>query len=135
MGLFLVVVVRFLIKGRMEPPPSVVSSDPAAPVAVQFAQGRAADQPTLLFFHSNSCDSCLTMTRTIGEVWPAFQPQVALVSVNVYDQQNMELLQAQGIRVIPTMVFIDRNGERQVEIGTMRLEVLQQRLTALAAWG
>jgi thioredoxin-like negative regulator of GroEL len=134
-GLFLVVAVLLLIKGRMEPPASVVSSDPSAPAAVQFAQARAAEQPTLLFFHSNSCESCVTMTRTIGDVWPAFQPQVALVSVNVYDQQNLELLQTQGIRVIPTMVFIDRNGARQVEIGTMRPEVLQQRLAALAAGG
>ncbi|PDV98294.1 thioredoxin family protein [Candidatus Chloroploca asiatica] len=132
-GLFLVVAVLFIIKGRLEPPASVVATDPVAPAEAQFAQAQAEEQPMLLFFHSNSCESCVTMTRTIGEVWPAFQPQVALVSVNVYDQQNQDLLRTQGIRVIPTMVFIDRHGERQVEIGTMRPEVLEQRLASLAA--
>lgn len=134
-GLFLVVAVLFMIKGRSDPPATVGSSDATAPAAIQFAQAQADGQPMLLFFHSNSCESCLTMTQTIGAVWPAFQPQVALVSVNVYDEQNADLLRAQGIQVIPTMVFIDRNGERQVEIGVMRPELLQQRLAALAAGG
>jgi thioredoxin-like negative regulator of GroEL len=134
-GLLLVVVVILTIKGRLA---SQTADTPVAPgdtPTAQLAQVRAAGQPALVFFHSTVCESCVYMSETIADVWPAYRDQVALVDVNVYDQQNAALLQAEQIRVIPTMVFIDVTGARHVEIGPMQPEVLQQRLTALAAGG
>ncbi len=130
-GLFLAVVVLLLLKSRFASPAVAPTLDQAP--AVQLAQLRATGQPTLAFFHSTTCESCVFMSETIAAVWPAFRDQVGLVDVNVYDQQNAELLQAERIRVIPTMIFIDRAGQRQVEIGPMQPEVLRQRLQALAA--
>ncbi len=45
--------------------------------------------------------------------------------------QNENLLRRAGISSIPTLVFIDRNGEGQVSIGVIEAEVLRQQLTAL----
>lgn len=132
-GLLLAVVVLLTIKARLEPPTSASLAVSDLAPTVQFAQAQAAGQPMLLFFHSDTCTSCTYMITTISEVWPAYRQQVELVSVNVYDQQNMDLLRNEGIRVIPTLVFIDQSGTRQVEIGTMRPELLDQRLAALAA--
>jgi len=134
-GLLLAVVVILTIKGRLAPQTADTPAAPGDTPAAQLAQARAAGQPALIFFHSTTCESCVYMSETITEVWPAYRDQVALVDVNVYDEQNTALLQAEQIRVIPTMVFIDAAGARQVEIGPMQPELLQQRLTALAAGG
>ncbi|RRR76727.1 MAG: thioredoxin [Candidatus Viridilinea halotolerans] len=131
-ALLLLVAVVLIIKGRMEAPSAELAAADLPPVA-QFAQAQAAGQPMLLFFHSTTCASCLAMIDTVDAVWPAYRQQVALVSVNVYDQQNMGLIRAEGIRVIPTLVFVDRAGTRHVEIGALRPELLEQRLAALAA--
>jgi thioredoxin-like negative regulator of GroEL len=134
-GLLLAVVVILTIKGRLGPQAADTSAAPGDTPAAQLAQARAAGQPALVFFHSTTCESCVYMSETIAEVWPAYHDQVALVDVNVYDQENAALLQAERVRVIPTMVFIDAAGARQVEIGPMQPELLQQRLTTLAAGG
>jgi thioredoxin-like negative regulator of GroEL len=134
-GLLLAVIVILTIKGRLAPQAADTPVAPGDTPAAQLAQARAAGLPTLVFFHSTTCESCVYMSETIAAVWPTYRDQVALVDVNVYDQQNAALLQAEQIRVIPTMVFIDATGQRQVEIGPMQPELLQQRLTALAAGG
>ncbi|PDW04649.1 thioredoxin family protein [Candidatus Viridilinea mediisalina] len=132
-GLFLAVVVVLTIKARLEPPTNVSLAVSDLAPTVQFAQAQAAGQPMLLFFHSDTCSSCTYMKATIGQVWPAYRQQIELVSINVYDQQNSDLLRTEGIRVVPTLVFIDQTGTRQVEVGTMRPEMLDQRLAGLAA--
>lgn len=134
-GLLLAVVVILTIKGRLAPQAADTPAAPGDTPAAQLAQARDDGRPILLFFHSTTCESCVYMSETIAEVWPAYRDQVALVDVNVYDEQNAALLQTEQIRVIPTIVFIDAAGERQVEIGPMQPELLQQRLTALAAGG
>ena len=75
------------------------------------------------------------MTEIVEQVYPDFAEQVALVDVNVYDDANQSLLQRAGIRVIPTLIFIDRTGAGQGYTGVMPAEELQEALTTLAAGG
>ena len=92
-------------------------------------------QPIFAFFHSNTCYQCTEMAKIVDQVYPDFAQQVALVDVNVYDDANQALLQRARIRVIPTLLFIDRAGEGEVSTGVMPATQLQDKLTALAAGG
>ncbi len=92
----------------------------------------AAGKPTLAFFHSNTCMQCVRMTEIVQQVYPDFADAVALVDVNVYDQQNENLLQRGGIRVIPTLIFIDRTGQGVVYTGVMEPDALRTELETLA---
>ncbi|MGC9399269.1 MAG: thioredoxin fold domain-containing protein [Anaerolineae bacterium] len=92
-------------------------------------------QPIFAFFHSNTCYQCIEMDKSVQEVYPDFAGQVALVDVNVYDEANGPLLQRAEIRVIPTLIFIDRTGQGTGATGVMPAEQLQEALTSLAAGG
>ncbi len=95
----------------------------------------AAGQPIFAFFHSNTCQQCIDMTVIVNQVHPDFNGRVYLVDVNVYDQQNQNLLRRAGLRVIPTLIFIDRNGEAWGYTGVMPADDLREQLQTLAEEG
>lgn len=128
---------------RASPTPVTVSSAqtdvPAQPLPTsvllpeaQLEQLLAEGTPALAFFHSTTCDQCIRMTEIVNKVYPEFATTVALVDVNVYDQRNAHLLQQAGIRVIPTLVFIDHTGQGKGYTGVMQPDVLREQLRALA---
>ena len=112
--------------------PAQPSPTPTLLPEAQLDQLLAAGKPTLAFFHSNTCVQCVRMTEIVQQVYPDFADAVALVDVNVYDQQNGNLLQRGGIRVIPTLIFIDRTGQGVVYTGVMELDALRTELETLA---
>ena len=91
----------------------------------------AAREPVFLFFHSNTCVQCVKMTGIVEEVYPDFSDSVALVDVNVYDEKNRSLLQRANIRAVPTLIFIDMEGEVGGHVGVMEPEVLREQLRKL----
>lgn len=98
----------------------------------QLAQVLQAGQPTLAFFHSNTCQQCIEMIEIVGDVYPEFSTSVALVDVNVYDEQNAALLKEVRLQFIPTLIFYDQNGKSELFVGVMPAEQLRQRLASLA---
>ena len=95
----------------------------------------AAKQPVFAFFHSNTCQQCIDMTRIVDQVYPDFKDRVYLVDVNVYDKGNQNLLRRARLQVIPTLIFIDRSGEGQGYTGVIPAEALREQLEALAGGG
>ncbi len=91
-----------------------------------------AGEPVFLFFHSNTCAQCVKMTGIVEEVYPDFSDSVALVDVDVYDEQNRNLLQRANIRAIPTLIFVDAEGEVSGQVGVMEPDALREKLTQLA---
>ena len=90
-----------------------------------------AGEPVFLFFHSNTCTQCIRMTGIVEEVYPDFSDSVALVDVNVYDERNKSLLQRANIRAIPTLIFIDGEGEVGGHVGVMEPDALREQLQEL----
>ncbi len=112
-------------------------NDAATPTPVSIAElqlDRAlqAGEPTLAFFHSDNCKQCIVMMETVNHVYPEFSTLVTLVDVNVYDMKNAGLLKSVGLQYIPTLIFYDQSGEKQVSVGVMETEQLRQTLAALA---
>lgn len=110
----------------------VPSAPPNTLPEEQFDQWLAQGKPMLAFFHSNTCVQCVQMTEIVGQVYPGFAHQVALVDVNVYDRRNASLLRRAGIRVIPTLIFIDHTGSGQGFSGVMTPDALRNQLASIA---
>ena len=107
-------------------------AQPAPLPEAQLDQLLAAGMPAFVFFHSNNCVQCLRMIEIVAQVHPDFAGSVPLVDVNVYDERNGNLLQRAGIRFIPTLVFVDRTGQRQEHVGVMKPDALREQLQQLA---
>lgn len=114
------------------PLPTALSPTPPLLPEAQLDQYMAAGRPILAFFHSNTCAQCIRMTEVVNQVYPDYAQHIALVDVNVYDQQNQNLLDRAGIRVIPTLIFIDKKQQGQSYSGVMPAETLREQLKALA---
>ena len=97
--------------------------------AEQYKFAIANGKPTLVFFHSNTCQSCLKMIDTVNQVYPEFSTQVVLIDVNVYDPQNEYLIYREGINYIPTLVFYNQTGDNLSSIGVISSEELRQKLS------
>ena len=87
----------------------------------------------MVFLHSLDCIPCKEIMGTVGNIYPEFQNSVVLIDVDVYVQSNQNILRRERLQSIPTLVFYDAQGSRQVFIGAMPPEQLRETLTLLAA--
>lgn len=99
---------------------------------VQLNRALEARQPTLAFYHSTNCRQCIVMMDIVEKVYPDYSDSITLVDIDVYDDRNVPLLTQVGIQYIPTLMFYDQNGERQIHVGVMEAEQLHQTLADLA---
>jgi thioredoxin 1 len=139
-GLALLVFSLYLFKGSLEartehsPTSNIEGTQYASSMLPEDQLDQALEQglPILAFFHSLTCTPCKQMTGIVEEVYPEFENQVVLVDVDVYDQKNQPLLRKASIRTIPTVIFIDRNGQGQTYIGVMPADQLKATLSGMA---
>jgi thioredoxin-related protein len=64
---------------------------------------------------------------------PTFKTPLLLIDVDVYVQSNQNILRRERLQSIPTLVFYDAQGNRQVFIGAMQPDQFRDTLTQLAA--
>lgn len=100
---------------------------PASPISLeeQYNQALQEKQPTFVFLHSLDCIPCQAMMEVVAEVQPEFEGQVVLIDVDVYQQSNANIMHREGFQMIPTLVFYDRQGERQVQVGVLQSDQLR----------
>jgi hypothetical protein len=130
--LFAAVLTGVVLFGKSQAQPIVATPFTSSELPdAQLGRLLAEGKPTLAFFHSNSCDQCIQMTKIIQQVYPDFASSVALVDVDVYDDRNGGLLRKADIRYIPTLIFHDRTGRTQTSVGVMEPARLRQQLLLL----
>lgn len=98
----------------------------------QLEQLLNAGEPVMAFFHSYTCYQCMVMIDIVAEVYPDYSESVALVDVDVYDNQNISLLRKAQIKTIPTIILFDRTGQGQVYLGVMQPDQLRQQLSQIS---
>lgn len=125
-GLALLVAVVLMVKDK----PQAASPMGDLPEA-QLERALEAGQPTLAFYHSNDCYSCIEMIGVVQQVYPEFSGSVTLVDVNVYAVENRPLLQSEQVRYIPTLIFYDQQGTREVTVGVLEAGALRQKLKTI----
>jgi len=109
------------------------SNTSSATLEAQLDQALRAGRPTFVFLHSLNCIPCKEMMKTVADVYPDFQDLIVLIDVDIYDQSNSNVLHREGLQSIPTLVFYNAQGTRQVFIGAMPPDQFRDTLTMLAA--
>ena len=122
-GVVLLTIAILVLKQKPQDPKPLVNSNDSP--EAQLDRAIQTRQPTLAFFHSNNCQQCVVMMDTVAQVYPEFADSVTLVDVNVYDEQNQDLLKRVGLQYIPTLIFFNRTGQGQVSVGVMEAEQLK----------
>jgi thiol:disulfide interchange protein len=118
--------IYFVNQGKAGPSDSVS-------LEAEWQQALAEKRPTFVFLHSNDCIPCKAMIDVVDEVYPEFDGKVTLIDVDVYDQRNNNLMRQERLQSIPTLVFYDAQGNRQVTIGAMQADQFRQTMSELAA--
>ena len=104
----------------------------AASLKEQYDQAIQSSQPTFVFLHSLDCIPCKEMMDVVAQVCPEYEGQVVLIDVDVYDQRNANILRQEGLQMIPTLVFYDRQDQRQVHVGVLQPDQLRAILQAIS---
>jgi thiol:disulfide interchange protein len=126
-GIVLLLIVIFAFKS------GDTSSVSAASLETQLDQALSDGRPTFVFLHSMDCIPCKAMMKTVADVYPEYQDSVVLIDVDIYDQQNQNILRRERLQSIPTLVFYDSQGIRQVYIGAMQPNQFRDTLTQMTA--
>jgi len=126
-GIALLLIAVFALKSGGD------SSASTNSLETQLDQALKDGRPIFVFLHSLDCIPCKEMMATVAEVYPDFQDSVVLIDVDIYDQNNQNILRRERLQSIPTLVFYDAAGTRQVFIGAMPPDQFRDALTALSA--
>jgi thiol:disulfide interchange protein len=126
-GITLLLIVAFALKSGSD------SSVSSASLEAQLDDALAAKRPAFVFLHSLDCIPCKEMMGTVADVYPEFQNSVVLIDVDIYQQSNTNLIRRERLQSIPTLVFYDTQGTRQVFIGAMPPDQFRDVMTQLAA--
>ena len=108
-------------------------SGPGALLEAQLDQALSEGRPAVVFLHSLNCVACKEMMQTVADVYPEYQDSIALIDVDVYDQGNNNIIRRERLQSIPTLVFYDEQGARQVFIGAMPSEQFRDTFAQLAS--
>ncbi|MCJ7700849.1 MAG: thioredoxin domain-containing protein [Anaerolineales bacterium] len=123
-GLILMVAATLFLKNGQEVQTAIVpDSDQSLEVRLNGAIQR--QEAIFIFLHSLECIPCKEMMEVVAQVYPEFREQVALIDVDVYDPQNTNILRREGLQAIPTLVFYDQQGERQMHVGVLQPDQLR----------
>jgi len=112
-GIALLLIVLLTLRSGNDSPAA------AASLESRLDQALKDGRPTCVFLHSLDCIPCKALMRTVAETYPGFRESVELIDVDVYDERNVNLLRRERLTAIPTLVFYDAQGARQVVIGVM----------------
>ncbi len=126
-GIALLLIAIFTIKN------GDTSSVSAASLETQLDQALNEGRPTFVFLHSLDCIPCKEMMGVVADVYPDFQGSVVLIDVDIYKQGNENIMRREQLQSIPTLVFYDSTGKRQMFIGAMSPDKFRNTLTQLAA--
>lgn len=126
-GIALVLIVIFAFKN------GDTSSVSVASLETQLDQALSDRRPTFVFLHSTDCIPCKAMMETVADIYPEYQESVTLIDVDIYDPQNQNILRRERLQSIPTLVFYDAQGIRQVYIGAMQPDHFRDVMTQLVA--
>lgn len=105
------------------------------PAEQALAAAKAAGQPVVLAFRSNSCKPCVAMGEVLAELKPKYGDRVAIIDVSLDEgTPDTKLIEEHGIRVKPTTVVLTKNGDlAENHVGLWPADELGRRLDDLVA--
>lgn len=85
--------------------------------------------PVIIDFYATWCGPCKALAPLMEQLAKAYDGKVKVLKVDV--DKNRALAEAANIRSIPTLFFIDINGNIEHSVGGMPYELLAQKAQAL----
>lgn len=72
------------------------------------------DQPQIIKFSSQMCSECKKLEAVIDEVYPEYSDRIALVKIQVSDndEYTKNLIQKYSVTLTPTLIILDSKGEK-----------------------
>ena len=86
-------------------------------------------KPAMILFHSTNCKPCKLMEELVAKVRSDYEPDLVFIDVITNERSNLELVQAAGIRSIPTSFFIQSSGQGKRFVGALKEDDLRAELT------
>ncbi|WNF38406.1 thioredoxin domain-containing protein [Bacillaceae bacterium IKA-2] len=91
---------------------------------------------TVLLFSANACPSCIEMKKRVNQLESEYEETISFLTVNVNSRDNQELIQKFNVRMIPTTVFIDKNGkEVKNQVGLLPLDYIRNEIDNMVDGG
>jgi len=84
----------------------------------------SGDKPCIIDFYADWCAPCRTLTPIMEELSEEYKGKVDIYKVDTEKEQ--ELAAMFGIRSIPSILFIPREGQPQMAAGALPKEALEK---------
>ncbi len=83
----------------------------------------SGDKPAIIDFYADWCGPCKMLSPLLEELAGEYNGKVDIFKVNT--EKEMELSQVFGIRSIPSILFIPKEGQPMMQAGLLPKNVLQ----------
>lgn len=73
--------------------------------------------PTIMDFQAKWCRPCRAVQPVLAKIGKKYAGRVKVVTVDVDDPANQELVEKYGVTVLPTIVFLGTEGDTSITTG------------------
>ncbi len=87
------------------------------------------EKPCLIDFYADWCGPCKMIAPVLEELSQEYEGKIDIFKVNTEEQQ--ELAGAFGIRSIPSLLFIPKEGKPQMAMGALPKEQLKSSIDSI----
>jgi len=89
-----------------------VTKGPADSQTLSIADAQAANKPKVLHFSQVMCSECRELEKVMNPVEQEYKNKINFVNIDVSQgtTQTQALMRKYNVRVVPTLVFINKNG-------------------------
>jgi thioredoxin len=81
------------------------------------------DKPAIIDFYATWCGPCKATAPILDSIAGAYKEQIDVYKVDVDKEQELAALF--GIRSIPSLLFIPKEGDPQMQVGAMNAQQLE----------
>ena len=102
--------------------------------AISMADTKGVNKPRVLHFSQAMCSECRRLETVMKPVEEEYSGKIKFVDIDVSEgnRQTQELVSKYNVRVVPTLVFMDKNGKTVDRTeGSMTKETLEGYLNKL----
>ncbi|WP_300348185.1 thioredoxin family protein [Clostridium sp.] len=88
--------------------------------------------PTIIMFKTDTCPYCVEMQKEIRGISEKYPEKFNVYYARLEEDRNMDLAYKYRVNVVPTTVFLDKNGkEFYTQQGLMRADYIENVLKSL----
>lgn len=99
-----------------------------------ISTAEAVNKPVVMIFTSAMCSDCQKMKKVIAVVEPNYSGKIEFIKVNAAssEKQVQDLIKKYNVYLVPTMIFIDKNGKQtKKQEGSMTEPMFENELKVL----